>query len=541
MSSSEQVAQVHYNVPQLRGALVRAHIEVFVASRRTGKTDGVQAERSSWNAFRMVRSLGAFVAPSYKKFLRDFIPSLRTGYERLGYIEGRDYVIGQRGPKAWQVPHGAPARWEFGMHWRSGSGIMFISQDRSGSSNGLTLDYLNIDEARLIKVDQLEEETMPTLSGHPEYFKEFSEHKSVVITTDKSRNPAGRWYERYKQHHTADVLEGIWACHSEIKVLEDAIASGTLSAGSISTYQSNIRWWQDKLEKLRALAVYYHEGNTLDNIDYVGADYILQQQKVLSPEGFKLSILNEDVDYVEGGFYPDLDDEQHTYVPAVTSWTTARGYDQERLTSVDCRHDAEIIPSLPLDIALDYGHHFNCMAIGQYLDRRMRVDNGLHVYHPQMVAHLLDKFLVYYRNHATKQVYYHFDHTALQGSGHSSSTYRDLVVEKLQQGGWEVIEVYIGHTPKPSIRYEMWGQKLRDPERPVTFNRDNCADMLVSMHMTGVKEGHDGFKKDKDPERDRNLDQAQAPHYGDAVDTLVSGRFEYLGHQVSLPTPSLFG
>lgn len=539
---STETVQVHMNIPQLKMELVGAQYMVACWSRRTGKTEGVVAPRVSHCAFELPRSLGGMVAPSYRKFLIQFVPSLLTGLEKCGYIEGRDYVIGAQGPRSWNLPIHRPKDWKHALHWRCGSAEVFVSQDRPGSANGLTLDRAIIDEAKLIDEEQLEDEFMPTLSGHPLYFGGKAEHKSMLITSDKSRNAKGRWFHKYKERMDPEVIRTIFQVQAEISKLRQAIAAGHLAQSSINTYEHEIAIWQRRLNELRIGTTYWLEASALDNIHALGPDYLLQMKASMSDATFRLSLLNEDIDKVEGGFYPDLS-EVHEYSPALTSYTTERGYDRDRLTSRDCRHDAHLVPSLPLDIGMDYGRSFNCMAVAQLLDRELRFDNGLHRYNPDRTVHVLQDFIEYYKPHRNKTVLYHFDHTALQGSGLSEFSYKDMVINTLSAADWTVIPVYLGRTPAPELRYELYGTYLREdnPELlRLRFNKHNCEDMLTSMYMTGVREGKNGFEKDKTPERDQNVDQAHAPHYGDAVDQVVWGRTQVAQARVNLPSAGLY-
>jgi hypothetical protein len=538
--SSESVP-VHVNIPQLKMELVGAQYMIAEWSRRSGKTEGVVAPRVCHCAFELPRSLGGMVAPSYRKFLTQFVPSLLTGFEKYGYVEGRDFTIGSSGPKSWALPVHRPKDWSHALHWRCGSAEVFISQDRPGSANGLTLDRGVIDEAKLINEEQLEDEFMPAMSGHPMYFGGRAEHKSLLITSDKSRYAKGRWFKKYKAKMEPAVIDGIFQVQIEIMLLKQAIAAGHLSERSVAQYRSEIRQWEKDLNELRIGTTYYLEASALDNIDALGVDYLMEMKRSMSDIAFRLSILNEDVDKVEGGFYPDLS-ERHEYTPIVTSFTTERGYDRDRLQSRDCRHDSHIIPTLPLEIGMDYGKSFNCMAVAQYFDRELRFDNGLHRYNPDMTVHVLQDFVRYYGPHKNKTAVYYFDHTALQGTGLSEFSYKDIVINTLSEAGWEVVPVFIGHTPSPALRYEMYGAYLREdsPELiRLRWNNENCQDMLTSMHMTDVREGKNGFEKQKNPERDQNLDQAHAPHYGDACDQVVWGRTQVANARMNMPTAGL--
>jgi hypothetical protein len=47
------------------------------------------------------------------------------------------------------------------------------------------------------------------------------------------------------------------------------------------------------------------------------------------------------------------------------------------------------------------------------------------------------------------------------------------------------------------------------------------------MQLTGVRQGKNGFEKDKRPEQNSSVKPQDAPHLGDALDTLYIGKFKH--------------
>lgn len=535
--SPADYAKVHYNWPQRRGALVRARKECLVASRGFGKTTGVFAERVSHNVFALRRSLGGMVMPSYKKFLTQFIPAFKEGLQMLGYEKNRDYTIGKEGPAGWAQPYKAPEDWSHAMHWRNGSGIVFISQDGLGAGNGHNLDWIAADEAKLLNGERFENETVPAMRGNRQHFEGCSEHGSILICSDRPVTAKEKWFYTYRKKmstemHTAVRL--VLQIQMENQVMREAIAGGRLTAASMATYRSEITTNDRLLNEIRKDLVYYHEATVLDNIDVYGLAQLQSIEKSMSQLAFDTAMLNLEVDAVEGGFYPDLDLDVHGYDPAVSSWTTARGYDDARLSSRSSLHDVEIATNLPLEIAMDYGGRFNCMVIGQMYADTLRIDNGLYAVssQPEDVA---NDFVDYYKPHGNKKVYYHYDHTANQYGD------KDKVIAILRKGGWDVVQMPIGVTPAPKLRMDMWSAILRmRDKKPVTFNRVGAADITSSMSMCQLREGKSGLEKNKGPEAGALADQVHAPHFSDACDTLVWGRVRRTSKQTSLPAASVF-
>jgi hypothetical protein len=520
-----EVTRKHFSWPQRRSLIVRPKVEVAVIARGGGKTTKIIAPRMAHNAYAMPRSLGGMMTPSYKKLFTELIGGIYDGLDDLGYIEGEHYLIGKKGPDKWGVPHKRLRDWTHAMHWNCGSARAFISQDRPGMGQGLSMDDMIVDEAALIDGFRFENKIRQAIRGNLKHFGGKAEHHSLLIVTDKGDTKKSRWYEKYKAHMDPEVIELIFKAYYEQQQLILALRENNLAESTRTRYLQEINTLEADLNYLRGIATYYHEGNVLDSIEVYGWDKLLEDEKNMDPVMFRRSLLNEDVSTVEGAWYSHLDDSVHCYIPSITAWTTERGYDRDRLTARDCRHDAEILPDLPLEIACDYGGHFNCMAVGQLFQDLLRIDNGLHANHPSTTGDMVRQFVKYYASHPTKLVYYYYDDTAKDTHGTTPYTYFDVVLKVLTDAGWTVRPIYIGPTPDPPVRYEMFVAHLRQVPPPVMWNPDNCHDMMQSMRNVRIEQGPKGrIRKNKSGEKKGRIeDQVHEPHYSDAVDTLVYG------------------
>lgn len=513
-----------------------ANVEVAELTRGSGKSQMIMAPRIMHVGYRMRRSLIGLITPSYKKFFTELIPGLYNGWDGLGYIEGVHYVVGKQGPKNWDRPYNRMRDWSNAIHLAPGSAVAVISQDREYMGVGMSFDFLIGDEARLLNGESFMNKTRQALRGNlnrwgPDSPNPRSEHLGMLLLTDKGLSKKSRWYQRFKEDYNEKLINLILEVEYERQQRELALLTKDLAPNTREQYAKEIAAYEDTLNVLRRNATYYHTSTALDNIDVIGWDNFMSMYRNMDPRDFARSMMNEDVDFVEGGWYA-LEDNVHFYVPAVTSYTTARGLDRDRISSKDCRHDAEIHPGLPLDIALDYGGNINTMAIGQYQGDMLRIDNGMHALNPAILDDLLKSFTDYYKNHRCKVVNYFWDHTAKHPTASSRFNYYEIVCNFLRAAGWEVRDIYIGHTPDPKERYEMTASLLRQRPTPVQWNPDNCRDMVISMQLTRIKDGHGGFRKNKSAEgRVPIEEEIHNPHYGDAVDTLLWGRFQILGEQ----------
>lgn len=130
--------------------------------RGTGK-GVVEAGRILYAVQHMPGSCLGMVAPSVKRCQTNILPSALVHLEEWGYKRDVHYIVGKKPWKAlhWQEPHFQPMNWENTVAFYNGSYLNIISQDRSGTSNSLSLDHVFIDEAKFIDWEQLNNETLP--------------------------------------------------------------------------------------------------------------------------------------------------------------------------------------------------------------------------------------------------------------------------------------------------------------------------------------------------------------------------------------------
>ena len=146
------IKKIHFNKPQIRSMSIKAHEEYAVWGRGTGKSEGLIAPRTLHNIFTMPRSNGVYVASTFQQLLTRTLPGVLAGWNRMGYKEGVHFTINKPFSKGFNVPksYAHPLSHQHYIHWFNGSGIYMVSQDRVGSSNGLSLDWIIGDEAKLL-------------------------------------------------------------------------------------------------------------------------------------------------------------------------------------------------------------------------------------------------------------------------------------------------------------------------------------------------------------------------------------------------------
>lgn len=245
---------------------------------------------------------------------------------------------------------------------------------------------------------------------------------------------------------------------------------------------------------------------------------------------FQAAILNERVITVENGFYHLLDTDFHCYSGADYSYIDGLGLHLPTGMLSDCRKDGDIVKGMPLDISLDYNSKIKSLVIGQETKSAYRVLKSMFVKREQqkILDDLVDEFCAYYKYHDAHHVNFFYDHTALVTDATRLETLADIVANRLVHNNWTVNRIYIGQQPRHETRYRMWEHVLKERDERfvrVRFNRENCDSLLISMQQTRVRIGKNGFEKDKRDEQNSAIKPEDAPHLGDALDTLYIGKF----------------
>ncbi len=520
------INQMHFNKPQLRSAMVGANEEYAVWGRGTGKSEGLISVKSKRNVEVMPRSHGCFVGATYLQLLERTLPPVVKGWEAMGWKKDRDFWIRQRPPKNLNVPEPivGPLTPEHCIYFRNGAVASLVSQDRPGSANGKTVHWIVGDEAKFLDKKALDNELLMTNRGDERFFGGIPEFHSLLFATDMPTWKEAMWILEKEKDMDPQRVQILMAIQVEIFKLWQLYL---VHQGRAKTAVYNkIQAYQKQYDEIRRNTVFFSEASTWENVEGFGKRNIMKMKRNLPSFVYRTAILNLRPFLTQEAFYPELSSSKHTY-DSYNYGHIDRG-DFGRPTADDSRKDGDVDAELPLHGALDYGAHINTLALGQFCPGGFNVVKGLDVTHPKRLKDLAKAFLQYYEHHKAKLLFFYYDHTALTNNAVSDLSYADEWIALIKAGGWSVRPVYVGHTPGAAIRYEMWGKLLRS-EHPnlqsVQFNRNNCYYILESMRHAKIKKGtgRDEFKKNKDDERNIEIDQRGTTHYSDAVDTLLYG------------------
>jgi len=522
--------QVYFNKMQREVCAIAARDSVVVAGRGTGK-GLLHAAINLRNFQAMPRSTTAIVAPNAIRAKTNTIPSMTMHWEAWGYKRGLHWVIGQRPPKAlgWPQPLIIPENWDNVISFYTGAIAQIISQDRTGTSNSKSFDFIDIDEAKFIKYDQLKNETFQANRGQNNVFGTCPWHHGMLITSDMPVSKQGSWFLHYEKEQTTDVVELIEATIAELGRLHQAEADGTANPTDPIMKRRYVR----ALGELRRHALLFRRYSSLTNMEVLGEDFIRQQKRDLPPLIFQTSILCLPVTALKDGFYSSMK-EWHKYNATDFHYLDAQEY-AAMPSSPDCRADADIQRDRPLAIAFDFNRNINWLVCAQAdeTEGRMNTLSSFYVKYDRKLPELVDDFCRYYAALPLHEVFFYYDSTAL-GSNYAvnDEDFRYVIEHELTRHGWAVTPVYIGRPMNHAEKHLLINQGFAGQNRLTPyFNEERNADLLVSIQTAGVYNG----KKDKRGEKlaETEEDRLEARTDGsDAWDTLYIGleRFPQSGN-----------
>ena len=520
----EQTNRQYFNDAQYYALAMNTHDEVIVAGRGVGK-GAIQARRLQSCFQGMPGSMGGFVAPSVKRCLTNILPSMLIHLERWGFKRDLHYVVGRRPWKKlhWKTPIFSPANWENTISFYNGSVCNVISQDRSGTSNSMSLDYLIIDEAKFIDFEQLKDETFQANRGNEMYVRNFPLHHGMTITSDMPVTKNGSWFLSYKDKQDPELVKVIEGLIFQIWKLRQKLVKHPEQHESLNNRLIELN---RQLDFFRSKCLLYKEYSSIENLALLGEEFIQRAKRDLPPLTFASSIMCQRVGISADGFYGGLSETTNLYTAPNESVLNLHNLDKADggMLPNDCRMDADRDDRLPLLIAFDTNNLINWLVVGQVQKSKLRVLKSFFVKYERKIPEILEDFNNYYHFHRRRQVIFYYDSTMVGTNWglHYNDPHKE-VVRTLRAMGWSIREAYLGnpmnHIEKNALINKMFRGRAR---LQVLINRDNNPDLLISITSAGVRNG----KKDKSGEKlaETEEDKLEARTDGsDAFDVLCIG------------------
>ena len=545
------------------------------AGRGTGKTDGLITPEMAGCIQSMPRGTGLFLGNSIKQLFTKTVPKTLYSLERMtGLKEGVHFFRGHAPAKCnFKEPIVKPKVWENCIHFWNGFVYYMISTGVKAAANGMDSCSIIGDECRFMPEGLIKAEILPTLRGintnHPGFDENLNPYyKSIFFVSDAPLTKRQAWLRKRREEQTPEINRKIAEMIREAQICPEIVQSPT---------------YQRELNKLRCQASIYFSFSTVENIDILGEQFIRTMQKELTPTMFDISIRNVEKEEINDGYYANFDPDVHCYLSNdEEQLEAAQKYKKRTITQIynggrtlrvesesidlnelskaqDCCLDTDIKPGEPLRIAFDYNAHINCLVIGQTDSRSntsvLRILNSMTNVKNTRIEGLCKMFCKYYEPHrlTCRDVIFYYDDTAKQGAAYASERHEEtrfynIVKKVLRSHGWNVIEVAMGRPMSHNKKYEFLNGCFAGTQRPfLRINKENNEYLIASMENARVKEGRNGFEKQKGDEKKRlTADEMDDPEtalsirtdLSDAFDTLVIGvRYYGSGRMIGVGMP----
>lgn len=482
------------------------------------------------NFEQMPGSNTGLVGPNSKRMFTNIIPSWDEHLRHWGFKPDVHYTWGKKPPKAWgwKEPIIRPMNWENTLSFWNGSVATIISQDRKGTSNSKSFDYLLIDEAKFVDFEQFKEETLPANRGNGNIFGKLYFHHGIAKFSDMPTTKKGSWFLNDREKCDPEkvrLLEGLLACYSQLrKEISDMIAIGH-NPDAQTTYR--LRRLSKAINELRADTFLYKEFSSIENLEILGEDFIKECYRDMPPATFRTTIMCRRVEHSEDSFYNGKTDA-NLYQSVDNSYIDSLGFNMEKLRHVDCRFDGDIEWEEPLWIAFDANANINWAVIGQPgKDMRLRILKSFYTKYERRIPELVDDVCDYYEPLHHKEIVFVYDATFVGNNyGVSSEGFADSIKACFIKRGWTVREVYIGSPWKHPVKQALVNRmfKGQGTKYRILINEENNPDLLNSIDSAMVVNGTNQKDKseEKKPETEENPLEGRTDG-SDAFDTLCIG------------------
>lgn len=545
------------------------------AGRGTGKTDGLITPEMAGCIQSMPRGTGLFLGNSIKQLFTKTVPKTLYSLERMtGLKEGVHFFRGHAPAKCnFKEPIVKPKVWENCIHFWNGFVYYMISTGVKAAANGMDSCSIIGDECRFMPEGLIKAEILPTLRGintnHPGFDENLNPYyKSIFFVSDAPLTKRQAWLRKRREEQTPEINRKIAEMIREAQICPEIVHAPK---------------YQRELNKLRCQASIYFSFSSIENIDILGEQFIRTMQKELTPTMFDISIRNVEKEEINDGYYANFDPDVHCYLSNdEEQLEAAQKYKKRTITQIynggrtlrvesesidlnelskaqDCCLDTDIKPGEPLRIAFDYNAHINCLVIGQTDSRSntsvLRILNSMTNVKNTRIEGLCKMFCKYYEPHrlTCRDVIFYYDDTAKQGAAYASERHEEtrfynIVKKVLRSHGWNVIEVAMGRPMSHNKKYEFLNGCFAGTQRPfLRINKENNEYLIASMENARVKEGRNGFEKQKGDEKKRLTAGEMADpetalsirtDLSDAFDTLVIGvRYYGSGRMIGVGMP----
>lgn len=468
----------------------------------------------------------ALVAPNSKRMWTNILPSWDTHLRRWGYVENVHYTWGRKPAKewGWQEPIIKPMNWENTLSFYTGAYATIISQDRKGTSNSQSFDFVLVDEAKFIDFEQFKDETLPANRGNGNAFGHLYYHHGIAKFSDMPTTKKGSWFLNDREKCDLEQLRLLEGLVASFYQLRQSIADKVERHEPVTAMERyRLKRLSRAINMLRADTYLYKEFSSIENLEILGEDFITQCHRDMPPATFRTTIMCQRVEHSEDSFY-NAKSDRNLYTAVDKTYIDSLNFDMDKLRKVDCRMDADIAKEEPLYVAFDANANINWCVIGQPgKDMKLRVLKSFYTKYERRLPELVDDVCTYYGPLRHKEVVFCYDATFVGNNyGVDKNDFRTVIKYCFLKNGWTVRECYIGSPWQHPVKHQLINRMFLGQARyQILINQENNPDLLVSIDSAMTVNGSNLKDKSGEKKPETEEDRLETRTDGsDAFDTL---------------------
>ncbi len=468
--------QVYLNSKQLTFVQAKQDTRVWIGGRGTGKSSCIGVSTDN-KARALPRAKGFFSSSTFSQILTKTLPAVEHMWKLHGWKEhiNKDnpghYVVGRRPPSHWVKPYQAPRKFENVITFFHGFTIELLSMDRPDLSRGGTYDFGEIDEAALVKKEDMDTVLLPSIRGNTSRFNHWS-HQQISLYSTVPWKSTGYYLFDYEDKAKAEPDKN-----------------------------------------------FFIESTSFDNIKIIGAKSLARMEREMDYLTAQVELHNRRYMKTPLAFYNKFNDRHHIYNPSREYGLGHRGVTFEGYNDVD--------KTAWIDLSFDFGAWFKCITMWQEKGNTEYLKRAYFKKENQNIDALVHSFCDDNEDHENK-------HVRLWGEPHGNKirdegeTLFERVIRILNSRGWSAENcVQQSSADDHTIRRDVVNEFLEESNDRlprIRINQEKCKSVVISLNSTEAKP--DGRKNKKD-EKNRSFNQEHATHFTDTVDYYLCQKHGY--------------